>query len=79
MMTANGDQTQRMLNDVAEKIEKLQQLSKKGANGQGSTTPHQKRQIAQSAAQVGELLKQIEAHSPGFMEMFKAKLSGAAK
>jgi hypothetical protein len=79
MMISNGDQTNQRINELAEKMKKLQKLSAKRTNGAGSITLHQKRQIMQTATQVGKLLKQIETLSPGFMGAFKDKLPNNVK
>jgi hypothetical protein len=78
-MTSDGDRVKRTMNDLEEKLKTFQKLIKEGDDGAGSTTPLQQRHIAQSASQVGKLLKEIEAISPGFMAAFKGKLPGVVK
>lgn len=78
-MTPDVDRVKRKLYEIEERLEKFQKLLKKGDDGDGSITPHQQRQIAQSTTQVGKLLKQIDAVSLEFMRAFKSKLPDIVK
>ncbi|MGD9187084.1 MAG: hypothetical protein PVI89_02680, partial [Desulfobacteraceae bacterium] len=62
-MTSDADRAKRTMYEIEKKLNKFKKLSKMEADDPGSITPHQKRQIARSATQVGKLLKQIEALS----------------
>jgi methyl-accepting chemotaxis protein len=78
-MTSNADRIKNSMTQVEEQIKTVEKLLKQGVDDAGSTTARQKRQIAQSANQVGKLLTQIEALRPGFIEAFKGKLSCVVK
>jgi CRISPR/Cas system CSM-associated protein Csm2 small subunit len=78
-MNSDGTVTCSTDDEVEEKLEALQKLLAKRADDIGPITAQQQRQIALSATQVGNLLKKIEALSPGFTDAFKKRFSSVTK
>jgi hypothetical protein len=73
-MTTDDDRAKRTIYNIEEKLKKFQELTKKGGGSAGQISALQKQQIAQSATQMGKLIEQLEAVSPGFLEVIKGRI-----